>query len=83
MTSKEFINRAEELVKEVTEYKYDVHLVWFSKSLQNFKAMLCTISPDNFYYEVTYNEDKNELYFDKYDKVSNQCFKLDEYGESC
>lgn len=36
----------------------DVYIVWFCKTLQNWKALLSTTLPDGMYYEVTYNGDK-------------------------
>lgn len=71
MTSKEFIEKASQAIKEIAP-EYEVHLVWYSKSLQNFKGMFCQLSPDDFYYEVTYNGDKQEMYLDKYVKVFNK-----------
>lgn len=49
----------------------DVYVVWFSKTLQNAKALLSTTLPDGMYYEVTYNGDKDEIYFDAYKKLDN------------
>lgn len=40
------------------------------------KALLSTTVPDGMYYELTYNGDKHELYFDAYKKFQNMCFKL-------
>lgn len=54
----------------------DVYVVWYSKTLQNAKALLSTPLPDGMYYEVTYNGDKKELYFDAYKKFEN--IKIDE-----
>ena len=50
----------------------DVYIVWFCKTLQNWKALLSTTLPDGMYYEVTYNGDKKEVYFDAYKKFENQ-----------
>ena len=44
----------------------DVYIVWFCKTLQNWKALLSTTLPDGMYYEVTYNGDKKEVYLDTY-----------------
>lgn len=49
----------------------DVYVVWFSKTLQNWKALLSTTIGDGMYYEVTYNGDKKESYLDAYTKVDN------------
>lgn len=54
----------------------DVYVVWMCKTLQNSKALLSTPVSDGMYYEITYNGDKNELYFDAYKKWENICFKL-------
>ena len=49
-----------------------VYVVWFSKTLQNWKAMVATDVPgDGYYFEVTYNGDKQETYLDVYKKISN------------
>ena len=52
----------------------DVYVVWYSKSLQNHKAILSTTIPDGTYFELTYNGDKHELYFDAYKKWKNNVF---------
>lgn len=49
----------------------DVFIVWFCKTLQNWKALVGTNALDQRYYEVTYNGDKKELYLDVYDKFEN------------
>lgn len=51
----------------------DVYIVWLSKTLQNHKALLSTNVSDGMYYELTYNGDKQELYFDAYKKFENRC----------
>ena len=56
--------------------KDDVFIVWFSKTLQNFKALVSTTVSDGMYYELTYNGDKKELYLDAYKKWENKCIKL-------
>ena len=49
----------------------DVYVVWWSKTLQNAKALLSTDRRNGMYYEATLNGDKQELYFDAYMKESN------------
>ena len=49
-----------------------VYVVWFCKTLQNWKALVSTTLPDGMYYEVTYNGDKKEVYLDAYKKFENQ-----------
>lgn len=53
----------------------EVFVVWFSKTLQNWKALVSTTISDGMYYEVTYNGDKKETYLDVYKKWENVCVK--------
>ena len=50
----------------------NVFVVWFCKTLQNWKALVSTNLPDGMYYEVTYNGDKKEVYLDAYKKFENR-----------
>ena len=61
--------------------KDDVFIVWFSKTLQNFKALVSTTVSDGMYYELTYNGDKDELYLDAYKKWENKAYNLKEDEE--
>lgn len=54
----------------------DVFIVWICKTLQNNKALASTILSDGMYYEVTYNGDTQEIYFDAYKKWENKCIKI-------
>lgn len=56
----------------------EVFIVWFSKTLQNWKALVSTTISDGMYYEVTYNGDKKETYLDAYKKWENVCVKDEE-----
>lgn len=49
---------------------YEVNLVWFCKTLQNWKAIVITDLPDSLYFEVIYNGDKHETYLHAYDKTA-------------
>lgn len=64
---------------DVTDHKKitvdDVYVVWFAKTLQNWKALVSTNIPDGMYYEITHNGDKNETYVDVYKKWENYCVK--------
>ena len=58
----------------------DCFVVWFSKTLQNWKALVSTnaISSNEKcgdYAEVTRNGDKEKTYVDVYAKVSNRVIK--------
>lgn len=81
----EFLNKAIELVSNYTDEhtdksdevpQYEVFVVWYCKTLQNFKALLSTTLFDGMYYEVTYNGDKDEIYLDAYKKFENRCERL-------
>lgn len=67
---------------EITDNKKlkesEVFIVWFSKTLQNWKALISTTISDGMYYEVTYNGDKKETYLDSYMKWENVCVKDEE-----
>lgn len=82
MSSEKFIRLCKEnVVKYFNEHsdktdnmsitQEDVYVVWYCKTLQNHKALLSTNISDGMYYELTYNGDKNELYFDAYKKWQN------------
>ncbi len=84
MSNDAMLKRAKELVvnyfndhaektdnKKITED--DVFIVWFSKTLQNWKALVSTTVSDGMYYEVTHNGDKGETYLDAYKKWENVC----------
>ena len=55
----------------------DVYVVWLNRTLQNNKALLSTTVSNGMYYEVTYNGDKNEMYFDAYKHKYNEEINLD------
>lgn len=56
----------------------NVYVVWFCKTLQNWKALASTTVPDGMYYELTYNGDKDEMYLDAYKKFENRCIRGEE-----
>lgn len=79
----QYINRAKQLViDEVncnlhpTDPEFlrpeNVYVVWFSKVLQNWKAMVSTDKPSSSYFELTHNGDKGETYVDHYARVNNR-----------
>lgn len=84
MSNDAMLIRAKELVVnyfndhvEITDNKKitedDVFVVWFCKTLQNWKALVSTTVSDGMYYEVTHNGDKGETYLDAYKKWENVC----------
>lgn len=48
-----------------------IFVVWFCKTLQNWKALVSAKYDGAPYIEVTYNGDKKETYFDVYKKLEN------------
>lgn len=53
----------------------DLYIVWFTKTLSNWKALISTSKPgDGLYFEVTHNGEKEETYVDTYLKISNDKF---------
>ena len=64
------------LDKSDTVPNFDVYIVWYCKTLQNWKALLSTTLSDGMYYEFTLNGDKDEAYLDAYKKWDNKCIKL-------
>lgn len=82
MTNEEFIIKAKQLVADYTNdhmdktdgghiTNADVYVVWSAKTLQNSKALLSTTVSDGMYYELTYDGDKGNIYFDAYKKFQN------------
>lgn len=85
LTDVDFISMATDMVADYIDThldksdavpEYTVYLVWYCKTLQNFKGLLSSSLPDGMYYEVTYNGDRNELYLDAYKKFENVCRSL-------
>ena len=90
MNNEQFIQLAKKLVKDyfngrsdktddVLVSDDDIYVVLSCKTLQNNKALLSTIAPDGmYYYEITYNGDKRECYFDAYKKWESRCYKVED-----
>lgn len=55
--------------------EFEVYIVWKCKALQNWKYLLSSSLCDGMYYELTYNGDKKEWYFDAYKKFENRVIK--------
>lgn len=79
--SGEFLNRAKTIVynwtkeNSQTTEKFEVRTTWFSKTADNWKAILCTSLPDTLLFEVTYKASKGETYLDVYNKIEHRIFK--------
>ena len=68
----DFFNEEAEKTDDFVLTIDDVYIVWWSKTLQNWKALVSTTVSDGMYYEVTYNGDKQETYIDAYNKWKNK-----------
>ena len=51
-------------------------IVWFAKTLQNWKALVSFDPANGRYFEITYNGDREEAYVDEYRKVINRMIPL-------
>lgn len=88
MGSDKFIEYAKKLVREYAIEHLDksdtilnlpdAYIVWYAYELGHNKALLSTTLFDGMYYEVTYNSNKKEVYFDAYKKFENKCIKVGE-----
>lgn len=87
MSNEEFIEKSKELVRQYAIDHIDktdeipsfnIFIVWSCKTLQNSKLLISTSLKDGMYYEITYNGDKKEVYFDAYKNFENKCIKLEE-----
>lgn len=81
MTDKTFLALCENIVMDYVNQHldksdkipyYKVYIVWYCKTLQNWKALASTTLNDGMYYELTLNGDKQELYLDAYKKFENK-----------
>jgi hypothetical protein len=68
----DYYNKRSEKTDKYILTKEEVYIVWFSKTLQNWKALVSTIVVDGMYYEVTHDGNKHETYLDVYKKWDNQ-----------
>jgi Family of unknown function (DUF6275) len=64
-------NNLEKIIQHPTFSMDEVFIVWFCKTLQNWKAIVSTTLPDGMLYEVTYDGDKKQAYIDAYRKMDN------------
>jgi len=82
MTNDQYTKRALALtanaytdLKGETADPTDFYVVWFCKTLGNWKALVSTDLKDGLYWEVTHNGAKAETYIDTYNKVRNKTVK--------
>jgi hypothetical protein len=69
----EYFNNHKDVTDEYVMVLSDTYVVWFCKTLQNWKALVSTNVPDGVYYEVTHNGegDIGQTYLDVYKKHEN------------
>lgn len=70
------MNRNKNTKAMLAELREEYPIDYETRTLQNNKALLSTAITDGMYYEVTYNGDKNEVYFDVYKHIRNREIKL-------
>lgn len=68
----DYFNEHADATDEYRITKDDVFVVWFCKTLQNWKALVSTTVSDGMYYEITHNGDRKETYLDAYRKWENR-----------
>lgn len=67
-----YMEKAKQLVAEESQISSEeLYVVWFCKTLGNWKALVSTDQVSGMYWEVTYNGAKKETYVDTYSKVRN------------
>ena len=88
MTEKKFFELVKDLVAKYTNEHIDktdhaditsddVFVVWYCKTIQNWKALASTTLRDRMYYEITLNGDEQEIYLDAYKKIEKRAIKLE------
>lgn len=80
MTGNEFIAFCTNKIKAMYDFELkdepkQVFVVWYSKTLQNQKALLGTNVDDN-YYECTYGGDTNDIYIAVYQLNEEHVYNL-------
>lgn len=69
----DYCNQHLDVTNGVELTREQVYVVWFCKTLQNWKAFVSTELPDGMYYEITYDGDEQETRLDAYKKWDNTC----------
>jgi hypothetical protein len=77
----DYVNKRPYVMQEDPLVSDNVYVVWFAKTLQNWKALVSTNVSDGMYYELTFNGDKNELYLDSYKKFENVVINMEEISK--
>lgn len=68
----QYLSKAKQLVADEAQIQpEELYVVWFCKTLGNWKALVSTDEVSGAYWEVTYNGAKQEAYVDTYTKTGN------------
>lgn len=86
MTDQDFIELAKESVIFILKEKHnieienqsDLQLVWFNHTLGNKKCMIWGVPMDDYYAEVTFDNETLNVYVDIYLKQSNTLIGYEE-----
>lgn len=88
MKSEEFVVKGKNALVKIINEKYngnlkadDLRLVWIAKDMPILKYALVNLLDNKMYYECTYNEIKDELSIDIYEKKYNVCLRADKLTE--
>ena len=71
----DYFNAHRDVTDDFILTKDNVFIVWFCKTLQNWKALVSTEVSDGMYYEVTHDGDRKQTYVDVYKKWENYTVK--------
>ncbi len=79
LSSEEFISFSKRMIQRYYTELFggstvsfdEIFLVWYCKTLQNYKALLGVTGQYGEYFEVTYDGDRNKVYLDIYKKDKN------------
>ena len=88
MKSEEFVVKGKNALVKIINEKYnsnlkadDLRLVWIANDMPILKCALVDLLDNKMYYECTYNEIKDELSIDIYEKKYNVCLRADKLTE--
>lgn len=59
------------LCRELMKDGYKIYPVWLCKTLQNNKGLFSTTMSNGLYFEITYDGERCQFYFDVYKKIKN------------
>jgi len=60
----------------------DVYILFYTKLLNSWKALVTTTVGDEIYYQITYNGETEETYLDVFTKAYNFCITKESADDS-